>query len=219
MNKPRQIPLPLACRPAQGRADFREAPANSLALAKVDNWTTWPGNKLILVGPSGAGKSHLAAVWAAQSGAGILAAKDWDGEDGPLAIEDVDEVAGDRAAEERIFHGYNRATAAAAPLLFTASEVPSAAGYTLPDLLSRLQSVDIARIEPPDDALLTAVIVKHFADRQLNIAHVDVQLIVRRIERSFAAAARVAEEIDMAALAKRRKVTTELVRGVLSQCD
>ena len=44
-------------------------------------------------------------------------------------------------------------------------------------------------LEPPDDALLAAVLVKLFADRQLEVDDRLIDFLVHRIERSVAAAA------------------------------
>ena len=73
----------------------------------------------------------------------------------------------------------------------------------------------MARLEPPDDALLGAVLVKLFADRQLAVAPDLVQYLVPRIERSFAAAEAVVAALDRAGLARRRPVTARLAAEVL----
>jgi hypothetical protein len=99
--------------------------AMKAALAQVDAWRNWPFGKLVLVGPEGVGKTHLAHVWAAQSGARIITARDVTeadvlGTDAALAVEDADRVAGDRAAETRLFHLHNALAQRGAAVLFTA---------------------------------------------------------------------------------------------------
>jgi chromosomal replication initiation ATPase DnaA len=86
---------------------------------------------------------------------------------------------------------------------------------TLPDLASRLAAMPAVAIAPPDDALLAAVLVKLFADRQLAIGADVVDYLVGRMERSFAAASAMVERLDRAALAERRAVTVPLVRKML----
>ena len=91
--------------------DFFVAPPNELAVARIEDWRAWPSGRLMLVGPEGAGKTHLAAVWCALAEAACLDARAVDAKtSAPLAIEDVDRVAGDRVAEERLFHFFNRAS-------------------------------------------------------------------------------------------------------------
>ena len=207
--------LDLAGRPALGRAEFFVTDANRLALAKIDAWARWPGAMLFLCGPAGSGKSHLAAVWAAMADARIVAA----GEDpgaGPVAVEDLGSVVGDAEAEEGLFHFYNRAKAAGQPVLFTARAAPGRIGLALPDLVSRFQALDIAQLDPPDDALLAGVLTKQLADRLIDVDAKVVDYVVARIERRFDRVEAFAEALNRASLAKHRPITVPLAREVLN---
>ena len=53
-------------------------------------------------------------------------------------------------------------------MLLTSRQAPGEIDITLPDLRSRLRALPLLRIEPPDEGLLKAVLVKLFADRQLD---------------------------------------------------
>ena len=68
---------------------------------------------------------------------------------------------------------------------------------------------------PPDDALLSAVLVKLFTDRQLRVSGEVVHWLTLHMERSFDAARRLVDQLDAAALAERRGITVALARGVL----
>lgn len=213
----RQLAFDLPARPALGRGDFFVSPANALALAQIDRGD-WPGGKLLLVGPAGAGKSHLAQVWAAETGAGVLAASALP--DAPpatmcLVVEDADRIAGDRAAETRLFHLHNHLLGAGGRLLITAGATPRRWGLVLPDLASRMEATAVAGLLPPDDALLSAVLVKLFADRQIAVAPHLIAWLVRRMDRSFAAARTLVAEIDARALASGGPVTREIARAAL----
>jgi len=72
-------------------------------------------------------------------------------------------------------------------------------------------------IAPPDDALLASLLVKHFADRQVRVAPSVIGFAVRRIERSFAAAAGFVDALDRAALGAGRPIGIALVRQVLAE--
>jgi chromosomal replication initiation ATPase DnaA len=85
----------------------------------------------------------------------------------------------------------------------------------LADLRSRLNTATAVRIGSPDDALMQAVVVKLFADRQLKIDQEVVTYMMARMERSFEAARELVARIDAAALKERRKITVHLVREVL----
>ena len=104
-------------------------------------------------------------------------------------------------------------------LLVTSRDPPAAWNIALPDLASRVAGAPHAVIGPPDDAVLTALIVKLFADRQLKPSPEVVSYLVSRIERSFAALRRVVAALDKAALAAGRKVTVPLARRVLEEMN
>jgi chromosomal replication initiation ATPase DnaA len=72
-------------------------------------------------------------------------------------------------------------------------------------------------VEPPDDALIGAVLLKLFADRQLAIGEDVVAFLLRHMERSFAAARRVVDRLDHAGLAEQRPITVPLARAVLAE--
>lgn len=221
-----QLALALPGRTARGRADFFVAPGNALALAQVDAWPAWPQGRLAVTGPEGAGKTHLAHVWAARSGATILpaaalpdlAAGELDG--AALALEDVDRIpelgpAAAPRAEEALFHLCNRLAAAGGSLMVSGRAAPAFWPIALPDLASRLSTAAVARLQPPDDSLLAALLVKLFSDRQLEVAPDLVRYLIARMDRSYAAAEALVAELDRAGLARRRPVTARLAAEIL----
>lgn len=213
-----QLAFDLPHRPAMGRADFLVSAGNAAALAALDAWRGWPNGRMILVGPAGAGKTHLAQVWTAATGARLLAAADLPGLDpvalaaNPVALEDAEVSA---ACPEALFHLINALAAAGRPLLMTATRPPRDWGIPLPDLASRLSASALLRLEPPDDALLAAVLVKLFADRQIAVPANVIAYALPRIERSLAAARDFVARIDAASLAQGRPVTRRLAASLL----
>ena len=213
----RQLAFPQPLREALGRDDLMVAPSNARAVALLDGWADWPDARLALVGPPASGKSHLAAIWAAETGARVVPAARLRAADapalaeGPVAVED-----GDRGVDEdALFHLWNACARTGAPLLLTARRAPADWGARLPDLASRLASLTPATIEDPDDALLGVLLVKLFADRQIAVRPALVGWLMRRIERSHAAAADAVARLDAAALAEGRPVDERLARAVL----
>ncbi len=220
---PRQLRFDLPARPALGREDFFVSPANAAAVGMIEGWQGWSGRKLLLTGPSGAGKSHLVQVWAGLAAAKVVAAQDLTSADIPdlatrnIAVEDAQAIAGDRAAEEALFHLHNLALAEGQSLLLTADAPPQRWGLVLPDLASRMQGTTLVALEAPDDDLLAAVLMKLFADRQLSPAPDTIPYLVPRMARSFDAARRVVTALDDAALESGRAINRTLARHVLDK--
>lgn len=218
------LPLDHPRRPGLSRDDFMVAPCNAVALAMLDGWRGWPRGKLVLTGPAGSGKTHLAHIWAEMAGARIIAAVDLADADipalatGPLVVEDVDDLAS-AEGEEALFHLHNLMRAEGHPLLLTGGRAVAGWPLRLPDLRSRLQQAQSAVLEAPDDALLTMLLVKLFADRQLQVPRQVIDYLTRRMDRSFDGARRVVAALDDASLAERRAITVRLAGEVLDKLD
>ena len=219
----RQLSFDLPVRAALGREDFFVAPANAMAVALIEGWRDWPGRKLVLEGPKGAGKTHLAHAWAQAAGARIVKARALAGADipdlasGPVAVEDVPLIAGDTAAENALFHLHNLTLAEGHSLLLTADRPAAHWGLTLPDLASRMQGTQATRLEAPDDRLLTALLAKLFADRQLIPTPDTIPYLVTRMDRSFDSARQLVAALDAAALAQGRPINRKLAADVMER--
>lgn len=222
---PEQLTFDLPGKPALGRDDFFVSPVNAAAVGTVGDWQNWPGGKLILIGPSGSGKTHLAHVWASEANAQVLSAgaiappaiADIVQTNKNIAIEDADQIAGNGALEDALFHLHNLVLAQNGRLLVTASAPPVRWGLGLADLTSRMQGSNIVTLAPPDDPLLAAVLVKLFGDRQLVVAPKVVSYLLGRMERSFAGAQSLVAQLDRAALAQKRAITPALAAKVLDK--
>lgn len=220
---PRQMTFDLPVRQARGRDDFFVAPANALALATLDAPEGWPLGRMLLIGPEGAGKSHLAAIWSSErGGVAVLAAAGLTNDDAPrlaqagaAVLEDAQALAGNAVGEEALFHLLNLMAAEGGQLLLTANAPPRDWGLGLPDLKSRLEATALVRISPPDEALLAAVLVKLFADRQLVVPGHVIAWLVPRMDRSLGQARRLVVALDARALAENRAVTRAMAAEVL----
>src|SRR3977135_1216725 len=217
--QPRQLAFALPHAESLTRDNFLEGPANEAGLALIERWPDWPNRIMLLVGPEGSGKSHLAAIWAEQAGArstsahalsatavpGALAT-------GALVVEDLRPSDFD---ERALFHLMNLAREDEAFLLIPSRLSPSGFDVDLRDLRSRLRAVPTVSLQPPDDQLFRALIVKFCADRQLAVDETVVSYLATRIERSFAAARRAVELLDPEAFRLGRPVTRALAAELL----
>ena len=213
MSVPRQLVLSFEPGANFARDDFLEGPSNAMALRLVERWPDWPARVVAIVGPEGSGKSHLADIWAIRTGARRLSARALDQTavpgalaTGALALENVAEP----LDEVALFHLLNLAKEDEATVLLTAREPPAQWAIRLPDLVSRLRALTVVELAAPDDALLRAVLVKLFVDRQLAVDESLISYLVARIERSFAAARAAVAALDREALRQRRPVTRAL---------
>ena len=171
---------------------------------------------MVLHGPGSSGKSHLAAIWAERSEAnlvsfGALSDHDSLNPSGPVVVDDID-ANGDA---RRLFHLLNAAQARRVSLVLTAAMPPAAWASGLADLDSRLRALPSVGLEQPDDALLSAIAVKMFSDRQITVSDAVLTFMLSRLERSCAAVTAAVAALDEAALAQKRPVTVPLARQIL----
>lgn len=214
----RQLALDLGHEESFARDDFLSGPANADALAAIERWPDWPSPVLALVGPRGSGKSHLAAIWAETAGARFLSGRGLQTATVPGALATGALVVEDLAAggfdERALFHLFNLVREEQAYILLTAEQPPTLWNAALPDLVSRLRTVPAVTLGAPDDAMLRAVLVKLFADRQLQVDAPLLDFLLPRMERSLAGAKEAVARLDAEALRLRRPMTRALAAEV-----
>ena len=222
-SHPRQLGLALEHPESFARDNFLSGPSNAAGLALIESWPDWPSSTMVLVGPEGCGKSHLAAIWAEESGARFAAARALTASNLPVAFATgalvVEDAAAGQFDERAFFHLLNLAREEQAFMLITARSPPAGWSLALRDLSSRLKAFPTITISAPDDALLRAVLVKLFADRQLAIEESLVSYVVMHIERSFAAARTVVARLDEEALRQKRPLTRALAAEILGAAE
>ena len=215
-----QLAIDLPYRPALGGDNFLISDCNRAAFECIEHWPDWPGRRLVLHGPPGSGKSHLAHLWCAESGARYVAGAALTADEPPLetgqmpsgiAVDDAE-----TAPETALLHLYNMCAEGGIGLLIVTRQAPGSLAIALPDLASRLRAMAAVGIDAPDDALLAAVLVKHFADRQLRVVPAVIGYLVPRMERSFATAAVLAARLDELSLATGHKISLPLARQALA---
>jgi chromosomal replication initiation ATPase DnaA len=216
-----QLVLDLPHLPALGAEDFLVSGSNEAAAEIVNRWPHWPQSVVVVVAPAHAGKTHLANVWRLKTGAVRLGASTLsEAEVAPLSQGSavlVEDLHAGIADERPLFHLLNLARESKLSILITSRVAPGELSIRLPDLRSRLRALPVVTIAPPDTALLKAVLVKHFSDRQLIVEPPTIEYIALRMERSMEAAATLVAEMDRVALASQRRLTRALAAQVLRE--
>ncbi len=211
-----QMRLPLQSDLPEGAEGFVVSDCNRAAVEALADWPSLIGGVMAICGPAGSGKSRLGQIWAERVGAVAF-------HGGEAALIDPLEIEGrpvllDRAMDaddETLFHLINLAQAPGGAMLMISRPAPSAWVVELPDLRSRLDAVFSVPVEAPDDAVLDAMLEARFAERGIRPARDVIPYLLRRIDRSAAAAEAVVERLD----ALHRPVTRALAREALEGED
>jgi chromosomal replication initiation ATPase DnaA len=214
---PNQLALPFGSRPAFRREDFIVAPCNEQALRFIERWPDWPVRAAAIWGPRDSGKTHLARIFCDLSGARLLTAPELSAIDpialpeGAIAIE-LDDTPADAERDRRLFALFERP---AETLLLTARTPPTQWKTALGDLKSRFDALLAFPVWAPDDDLLSALIRKHFSDRQLDVPDSVVRRLLTHVERTPQAIAAFIARIDDKALAEKRAIGERLVMELI----
>jgi chromosomal replication initiation ATPase DnaA len=225
---PAQLALPLAPPAASyAPADLMEDASNAAALAWLRRPGEWPAGRLALWGPAAVGKTHLLRWAAARHGWWL-----WPGGGGTLrgipaippaapgvvldAADAIAAAAQPGAAEAGLFHLINICAERRLPLLLAGRAPPARWPVALADLRSRLRGTHAVAVGVPGDALLAALLAKHFADRQLRVRPALVAWLLARLPRDPAALAAAAALLDAAALAAGGALTPARARAALA---
>jgi Bacterial dnaA protein len=191
-----QIALPFEWPVADRDEDFLISDANRTVYDHFRNWSVWPVMATMLTGPRKSGRSLLGRIFVRRSGGRLF-----------------DNA--EQHDEEVIFHAWNEAQQLRRPLLIIADEAPPAWEVALPDLRSRLNATPLIRIDPPDDALLGALVVKLLHDRGVATPPDLAEYLVPRIERSYVAIMQIVDALDRAMLSHSHRLTVPMARSAL----
>ena len=209
----RQLPLPLLPR---SEIEIDPVPDSSNAVARtwLGDPLSWPAGRLALHGPEGSGKSALLAQASRRLGLRRLSGPLLRGvpQGAPTALDDADCA----AEEAALFHLINACAAGGHLLLMAGREPPGRWPVALPDLASRLRATASAALGQPTDALLRALLARHFERRQLRVEPAVQDWLLARLPREAAALAEAAARLDRAALAGGGGITRGLAREVLA---
>lgn len=222
--------LPLALRFPQGaRFDSFVEDGNEGVLATLRAFAaapTAPG--LLLSGASGTGKTHLAmAVASLSTDFSILPLADLGNQAEPalaasgacalVIVDDIDAIAGQRAAEIAMFDLFNRTRDAGGALLVTASAPVIRLALGLPDLASRLASLTHIPLTTLSDVARRRVIHARGLARGMDVSDEVLDFLFRRYPRDLGGLLDLLDRLDRETLVRKRRLTVQLVRDVISK--
>jgi hypothetical protein len=193
-----QIALPLDWPEGERDDEFILSDANAAVARHLEHWSLWPVPVTILTGPRKSGRSLVGRLFARKTG-GRLFDDDW------------------RADEETLFHAWNAAMETHRPLLIVADAPPPEWAVSLPDLASRFTATPRVAIQPPDDALMTALLERGLARRGLPVPPTLTAWLSARIERTYVGIVSAIDALDRAALSRQHRLTVPLARDALIQ--
>jgi DnaA family protein len=224
--------LPLTLRwPAHQRFEAFEAGDNGVAIDLLHRAASESAQASLYVsGPPGSGRTHLLiATCAAANAAGrsaqylpmaallqhVDAAIRAFGGSALLAIDDVDAIAGDGAAEHALFDLYNRCGAEGASLLFAATAPPAQIRIALPDLVSRLSACTQIALKPLAEPERRELLRRRAAARGIELDDAALDWLFAREKRDLGSLLGVLDRVDAASLAAQRRVTVPFLRKLL----
>ena len=132
-----------------------------------------------------------------------------------VIIEDINNF-NSKEDEDFLFHSINLSKELNKALLLTSSLKISKLNFKTLDLVSRLDAMQAAFIEEPDDMLMEALIIKLFNDRQILIKPNIVNFLMQRIERSYLGVAEIIDLIDKVSLSRKKSVSISLIKGLIN---
>ena len=193
-----QIALPFEWPVAEKEEDFLLSDSNRGAFDHLRRWSLWPVMATLITGPRKSGRSLLGRIFARKTGGRLF----------------------DNAEthdEEAIFHAWNDAQARRRPLLIIANSPPPRWHVELPDLRSRLAATPHVEIGPPDDVLISQLVVKLLGDRGIAAPPELGNYLVPRIERSYVSVLNVVDILDRVTLSHHKRMTLPLAKRALDE--
>lgn len=218
-----QLPFPFEVQSTYLEEDFLKSNTNALAYDAIQSWPNWTSYGLILFGPSKTGKTHLAHIFQKKSKGLFLekeSLKDLDRFESSIVagkgyiLEDIDSWA--QSCESSLFHLCNLIKERHAFLLLTAETSPPLWKVQLPDLRSRLSLFPAFRLNPADEELLEAILIKKTSEMQIELDASVRRYILTHLERSADSLIKFLEEVNQVSFTLQRKITIPLVKEVIA---
>lgn len=181
----------------------------------------WLSDILYIYGSKGVGKSFISQIFIKERG-GILITLD-----DIKTLSDIEQIVANNNLilledlhkktdedEVNLFNLYNTVLSYKTQLIFTSEFPVSEINIKLPDLLSRLSSVIIFKINNPEDVALKTIFFKMLSDKQLNISMEVIDYILKRIQRDCSTLQKVVSEIENFTMKEKKTLNLSTVKNI-----
>ena len=198
--------------------DYYVSDSNYFAFNIVDKWPKWEKKILNISGEKFSGKTHLANIFKLKSSALFLNETEINNEIfKKIKLYEsiiIDEFS--NTVDENLIYSIFNLVDQDSKYLLINSEIPlSEINFKLPDLVSRSKNSLQARINPPDDELIFAIILKNFSDRQIKLEKQIIEFIVNRVERSYSKISEFIYKVDELSLKKKKPINLKTIKEIL----
>lgn len=219
----KQLSLPITWSFSRNIRDFVVSDCNRYAFEFLEKWPfKIQSNFVCIVGEKSSGKTHLAHIWADRLGADFMTSSaifnKWysiASEENPqkyFVLDDADELHEDLL----FFYLYNTIVEKKAFLLMTAKRYPNNWDLKFEDIRSRISTVDVVRIQKPNESAMNSIIDKMLLQRGIQSSQNVIEYISNRIERSYESINYWIKEIDSRLRKSGTKLNLPLVREILN---
>ncbi|MCF8463116.1 MAG: hypothetical protein K9G11_04360 [Rickettsiaceae bacterium] len=171
-------------------------------------------NAIILFGAKASGKSLILSLWAKKYSAKTLNVSDFDflieKNLRALVIDDIDK----NQDEEKLLHIFNWCNQNDIFLCMSAVNLES---LFLPDLTSRIKSIEKIVIEKADDEMLKIFMLKQFSNFSIHISDQVIKFIAEHVTRDLGYIKEFIFALNKTSLEKNKKISIELVKELIKK--
>ena len=198
--------------------DYYVSTSNYFAFNIIDKWPKWEKKILNISGEKFSGKTHLANIFKFKSSA-LFLKENQINDDVFKKIKLHESIIIDEFSniiDEKLTYSILNLVDHDSKYLLINSEIPlGEINFTLPDLVSRSKNLLHAKIDPPDDDLIFAIILKNFSDRQIRLEKKIIEFVINRIDRSYRKISEFIYKIDELSLKKKKPINLKTIKEIL----
>ena len=220
MNKLNQTLLKFELEQNFTYDDFFVSKCNYFAFSLIESWPKWEKNILNIYGEKFCGKSHLSEIFKRKNKAIIIKNEEINNNFfnkiryyENIILDNLEFL----SDEKTLYSIFNFVEQYNKYLIINSIDSINSIEFTLPDLKSRLKNCIFAKIDKPDDDMIFALVLKHFADRQIKIEKKIIEYITKRIERSYGKILDFIYKVDQFSLINKKSIDYKSIKKILEE--